>query len=589
MVLLERFISFSRSQTAQFKVLVRHFFHRLFKNDVVDFEDQMKERIIGILAILTIFSGLLAFGFLSKYEWQADEGTSWIEKCGIITFFMLIMGLVAVLEWEVLFLDSRDYTNLCSLPVRARTLFTAKFSSLCLFIGLFALSLNLWSTFFFVFYLSRWWHPNPLYALLFSMIHLMSMLSACFFAFFFTALLIGILMTLLGYKLFNRIRTYIRSFFLIVYVFLILMYLRGLYVGIDQLIPVEKIKASTSFIQYLYNYFPPLWFTDLYETLLGNTSLPFHGSYNYALLGLVLMGSLFYLMTGLSYRGYIKKLGFVQRKRLHLKALKMGFSRIFDRIFLRNPVQRAIFHFYKNTLNAHMFYKMRLATFISIGIGLILFQIPRQGRDIQALFGINKTMLTIPIIISFFYLLGLRGVVNMPTSLNANWIFRLTEGEKRRHYFSALRKGIFFLNLLPLHIVLFAFYLFFWDGLTALYHCFYCFVLSVLVMEVFFHRNFKIPFACSYLPGKEKIQLLWFVYLIMFIAYLNLVSWIEFELLRAPSNFIIFYGFIFFIILGIRIYQLFFLYKRNRIQYEERPEPVMVGLDYEAPVHKIQD
>ncbi|MFB0564213.1 MAG: hypothetical protein ACETWK_00870 [Candidatus Aminicenantaceae bacterium] len=515
-----------------------------------------------------------------------DRGTSWIEKCGVITFYMLVMGVVAVLEWEVMFLDARDYANLSPLPVRVRTLFAAKFASLCLFVVLFALSLNSMSTLFFVLYLPRWQSSSMLYALGFALVHVVSMFLACFFAFFFTVLLIGILMTILGYKLFNRVSTYIRSFFLIVHVLLIIMYLRGLYVGIDKLIPVEKIKASSSKIHYFYNYFPPLWFTDLYESLLGNTSLPFHGSLNYALLGLVLMASVFYLTTGLSYRRYIRELGSVQRKRLHLKALKMAFSSVFNNAFLRIPVQRAIFHFYKNTLKASMFHKMRLASFVAIGVGLILFQIPRLETGPKTLLSINKTMLTIPIILSFFLLLGLKGIVNMPFSLNANWIFRLTEWKIRRHYFSALRKGIFFLNLLPLYVVLFIFYLFLWDGLTAFYHCLYCLAVSLLVMEVFFLKNFKIPFACSYLPGKEKIQLFWLIYILAFVAFINLVSWIEFELLRAPLNFFIFYGFIFFIILGIRIYQVFFLYKKNSIQYEEHPEPVMVGLDYKTPRHK---
>jgi hypothetical protein len=298
------------------------------------------------------------------------------------------------------------------------------------------------------------------------------------------------------------------------------------------------------------------------------------------------MGGVFYLTFGLSYRRHLKNMGSVQKKKIQLKKLRTFLSKIFNGVFLRNPVQRAVFHFYEKTLKASMFHKMRLALFIAIGVGLIPFQIAINELVPQNLTGINKIMISIPLILSFFLLLGLRAIVNMPISLEANWIFRLTERKNARHYFTALRKGIFFLNLLPLFVVLFIVYSFLWGGMSAFYHCLYGLVVSVLLMEVLFLHNCKIPFACSYLPGQEKIQLFWLFYLFLFLAYINLMSWIELALLQAPSIFFIFYAIAFLIILGIRIYQTFFFYKKITIQFEEEPEPVLIGLDYKAPSYK---
>ena len=39
-------------------------------------------------------------------------------------------------------------------------------------------------------------------------------------------------------------------------------------------------------------------------------------------------------------------------------------------------------------------------------------------------------------------------------------------------------------------------------------------------------------------------------------------------------------------VVAIRSYQGFFLYRSNRIRYEEEPEPIMTGLDYQPPPHK---
>ena len=174
----------------------------------------------------------------------------------------------------------------------------------------------------------------------------------------------------------------------------------------------------------------------------------------------------------------------------------------------------------------------------------------------------------------------------MPISLEANWVFQLTESEKRRHYFAGLRKAIFFLNLLPLFIIFFILYFPFWDGMTAFYHSVYGLVVSVLLMEGFFLTYCKIPFACSYLPGKEKLQLLWIIYVFLFLAFINLMAWIESELLKVPSNFPVFFGVVFLIVIGVRTYQLLYFYRKNGIKYEEMPEPVMVTLGYKTPVHK---
>jgi hypothetical protein len=76
---------------------------------------------------------------------------------------MLVMGLVAALEWDILFPDARDYKNLTILPLKTRMLFGAKFSSLCLFVGLFALSMISVSIFIEPFiYLELYYRPHTL-------------------------------------------------------------------------------------------------------------------------------------------------------------------------------------------------------------------------------------------------------------------------------------------------------------------------------------------------------------------------------------------------------------------------------------------
>ena len=97
-------------------------------------------------------------------------------------------------------------------------------------------------------------------------------------------------------------------------------------------------------------------------------------------------------------------------------------------------------------------------------------------------------------------------------------------------------------------------------------------------MEVLFQSYHKIPFACSYLPGKEKLQLYWIIYLFVFIVYISFMSLLELNLLRNSSNFLVFYGACLVIYSLFRLYQSLFFYKKKKILYEEQPEPVLVGM-----------
>jgi hypothetical protein len=567
----------------QFKVLTRHFFLRLFKNDLVDFEDQMKERVIGILAILAVFSGLISYVFLGKYEFTPDQGQSAIEKMLFITFFMLVMGFVAILEWDVMFPDKRDYANLNPLPLKIRTILLAKFTSLLLFVGLFALSLNILSSVFFVLLLPQWRSTSVFFFVGHTLVHLLIMFLACFFGFFLYIVILGIFQVLLGARTFAKASTSLRSLFLIIQLFLILTYLRILVYGLDNLIPTEQLRSDLPRLGRFFNYFPPFWFTDLYETALGNPQLPFHGRYMFALIGLAVMGLVFTLTMGFAYGRSLRRIDAGHRMRL--RTGRWFLEAAFNSLFLKNLTQRAIFHFYRKTLKSSMFHRMRLATYVACGMALVPFLITMRAVQKGHLLAINLTLVIIPQVLSFALLLGLRSVMSVPVSLEANWVFRMTERPKILAYFTGVRKAILLMKLGPLFVLVFAVYAVLWDPRTSLYHTLYGLAVSIIVMEILFVRYMKIPFACSYLPGKEKIQIYWLPYILVFLAYVNIAGRIELQILKTPFYLIYFYGACLISLVGIRAYQIFFLYKRNRIQFEEEPEPLMIGLDYEPPPH----
>jgi len=571
-------------EARQFRILSRHFFLRLFKNDMVDFEDQMKERIIGILAILAVFSGLIAYIYLGKYGFIPDRGQSWIDKTLIITFFMLIMGLLAILEWDNILPDARDYSNLNPLPLRARTILAAKFTSLLSFVGLFALTMSLAAAPFFILFLPSWRSSSFVFFLGHAAVYFSIMFLACFFGFFLYVVLFGLIQSLLGSGMLRKASTYLRFLFLVLQLFLILFYLRILVYGFDNLVPAGLATDNFSKLNGFFAFYPPFWFTDLYESALGSPRLPFHGRHLFALMGLAALAITFIVSMGFRYGRLIKRPGAIPRPRF--RRVRWFLMAGFNGLILRNPIQRAVFHFYRKTLLGSVYHRMRVATFLACGLAAVPFLITMRAVRKGHLFDVNLTMLSIPLILSSAFLLGLRSALSIPVSLEANWVFRLTERPQIGQYFAGLRKAIMMTGLAPLSILVFVVYSVLWDPPTAFNHALFGLSISILTMEILFVHFLKIPFSCSYLPGKEKVQVYWLPYLLSFVAYLNITSRLELGLLRSPGGLAPFVIVVVLVVVAIRSYQVFFLYRSNRIRYEEEPEPIMTGLDYLPPPHK---
>jgi hypothetical protein len=221
---------------------------------------------------------------------------------------------------------------------------------------------------------------------------------------------------------------------------------------------------------------------------------------------------------------------------------------------------------------------MRLASFLAVAAGLILVLMVSNTTRIKDFSIFNKSLLSIPLILSFFLVVGISRIVNIPASLDANWIFRLTEKRDRKHYILGLKKGILFFAVGPLYVLLFAFYSIIWNLEEAALHSLFGLFVSLLLIEVLFFRYRKIPFACSYLPGKERMHVLWGVYVAGFMLFITLFSTMELSFVMKPQRFFLFYAICLIIVVASNVFQSLRFSRRFSLKFEERPEPVMLGL-----------
>ncbi|PYV37701.1 MAG: hypothetical protein DMG06_27355, partial [Acidobacteria bacterium] len=137
----------------QFHLLWAHFFKRFLHNDLIAPEGETQITLVHILSVLTVPGFLFAYWFFQKYlvhlastPGVVREEAILSDQALLIAFSMLVIGFLAILEWDALLPEPRDFAVLTPLPIRRRTFLGAKVTALLLFLGFFTVAINLFST-----------------------------------------------------------------------------------------------------------------------------------------------------------------------------------------------------------------------------------------------------------------------------------------------------------------------------------------------------------------------------------------------------------------------------------------------------------
>jgi hypothetical protein len=126
------------------------------------------------------------------------------------------------------------------------------------------------------------------------------------------------------------------------------------------------------------------------------------------------------------------------------------------------------------------------------------------------------------IVLPFFALVGLRLAGVYPASIEANWIFRLTEARGSPDYAAGVRSAALRI-VLPLLAALAIPYAVLWGPAAAAAHLVLALAVSLVTIEWLFLGFPKIPFTCTYQPGKANLRLTWPKHLAIFALYCGLL------------------------------------------------------------------
>ncbi len=563
-------------------VLTRHFFNRIFQNEIIPFEEQMKEKMVAAWVMLAVLGGHIAislfgrYGMMEKYIFLVKDPGSWADKCYFISFFSALLALLVVLDWEAMFLDERDARNLLVLPLKSRTVFRTKFASFFIFITLYTAAVNAVATGVVVFFLPQFRSKSLVFLIRYAAAHWISTTAAFVFTFFLFALINAVFLIVFPPLWYRRIAWIFRFVLLIGLMALLMMFVINSLIKPNMFGWIRGILENGKGIEL---FFPPLWFTGLYEILLGNKSPIFEFGAAMALVAVCCLPLLYFMAMSLCYGRILETTGAFHDRLDRLSKPKKIMAGLFSSLALRHPTERAVFYFVSRTLKTSAPHRMKIIGYLALGCGLsfILLFVPGISSPFLSIRQAN--VLAAPIIIGFFLILGLRSAVLVPTSGEANWIFRLTEKAPRARYFTGLKKAFVVRILVPLFSIIFLFYALLWNFKYAGLHVLYAFALALVLLELFFWKFNKFPFACLSLPGKMKFQFYWIAYAFGGYAFIRGSSLLEKYFFEDIGNFWIFFGAVIVLLIGLRTYQNIFYYSKARLIFEEAPEKTLILLE----------
>ncbi len=299
---------------------------------------------------------------------------------------------------------------------------------------------------------------------------------------------------------------------------------------------------------------PPFWFLGLYETVLGTEHAIFRTlapRAGLATLASLAVATLAYLARYRHLRQQVLESPVPQPR--EPGAVARAVRWVTDRVVVRGATEQAVVGFVMKTLRRSPHHPLLFAVYVGVALGFVAMAVLVSWPGAEAESGVARFMrvamgvrgdargleapttalLCIPHVLAFFTLVGLRVLFTIPSELSANWVFRVTETNDTTGYLRAARLALR-LSLVPIVAVTLPGYWLLWGAPLAIGHTVLWVWLAMVLAELLLFRFHTVPFACAYVPGRDRILLLGGVGLMAMSFYVIGASRTEVLLLADP-------------------------------------------------------
>jgi hypothetical protein len=464
---------------------------------------QWKSAAIGIFSmflpagLLLIREGSMDPAYAFRYHHLSAEAlraAAIADETALLTLMLSVTGLIALLEWQALFPSRRDYLAMASLPVGSRQIFVAKFASVLLFSGVVIGTMNFLPSLIAPLEFGGGWRIDSSF-LQQAAVQAASSSLACLFVFFAILALQGVLLNVLPASLFARVSVGVQG------ALAGLFLLGGFYSWSIKEWNPETIGRLREFGAWL----PPVWFAGLHQTLNGVRD-PFYTTMARralsAAVGAPALAGVTYLI---SYRRYRKLI--VEAPDPLATTSVRRWSLI--RMLARTPRREAVMDFLAKTLARSRTHRLLWFVYVGAALAVVLNSSLINGALLTRSQGLHRALrfmvLFWPLACSVIILNGFRHVLSIPSALRANWIFQITESQGRAEWMLAVERFVMAYAVAPIYLILFPVTIYVMGFSVALRMTGMQLLVSLSIFEALFHSWQKLPFTCSYEPGKRPL------------------------------------------------------------------------------------
>lgn len=416
-------------ERSQFSHLVRHFLARFFNHETASPDGDAKARLI----LIAVTTGLPGF-VVALYLWpvyhpllgwpqnQANGGRPpyWLEvnhHLFYVVYSFVAMGIATIFEWDMFFPDQLDLFVLQTLPIAKGRMFAARVSAIALLIGGFLFGANILATLA----LAIVADPPNLHCFLAG--HLLAVASSGLFAAVFILALQGVLISVLGERLFRRLSLFMQALTITGLLMLLLLFpvLSG---AVPVFLQSRSAYALCS---------PPLWFLGIYQRLLeGPSALPIYAKLaKTGCVALMVTAVLATLAYPIAYLRRVRQLVEGPGASYTRNWVSRPVDRFLHATVVRPPVRRAVFHFISKTMLRVPRYRIYLVLYGGVGLSVVTAAILRLA-DVHKQSGMEVSSDGIRAavgFVAFWTMAGLRIAFVSPGNWQGSWVFRSVHGK----------------------------------------------------------------------------------------------------------------------------------------------------------------
>lgn len=415
-------------ERSQISHLVRHFLVRFFNHETASPDGDAKARLV----LIAFAAGLPGF-IVALYLWPvyhlfilslANHGPVagppyWLQVNHYffyVVYSFVAMGIVTVFEWDMFFPDLLDLFVLTTLPVAARRLFLARIAAIAILIAGFLFDANV---------LAPLVLPaaiDPPNLLRFLAGHLLAVIGSGLFAAVLLLALQGVLLSVLGERLFRKFSLGLQGLSITALLMLLL-----LFPVLSGTVPV-LLQSGSAFARF----FPLFWFLGVYQRLMeGSSALPIYAQLaQTGCLALLLTTGLAALAYPIAYLRRVRQLVIGPGTHAARSWVARPLHAVINATLVRRTVRRAVFHFISETLLRVQRYRIYVVLYGGVGLSVVTAVILRLAvvhQQIRAEVSSDGIRAAVGIV-AFWTIAGLRMAFVSPGNRQGSWVFHSVHG-----------------------------------------------------------------------------------------------------------------------------------------------------------------